>query len=131
MLADMIRREVAKVLKVEAIALADDRKLSELGLDSLSSFELKNRVEAQVEVDIPVAKFLQAPTIAGLARLVASAFEAKLKASALLVSAAQVSSDAAAVQEAFRPLGRQVHAMMLDGRPMSSAVAKADNQILV
>lgn len=131
LLADMIRREVAKVLKVEAIALADDRKLSELGLDSLSSFELKNRVEAQVEVDIPVAKFLQAPTIAGLARLVASAFEAKLKASALLVSAAQVSSDAAAVQEAFRPLGRQVHAMMLDGRPMSSAVAKADNQILV
>ncbi|TIU91747.1 MAG: hypothetical protein E5W09_30185, partial [Mesorhizobium sp.] len=42
-----------------------------------------------------------------------------------------MSSDGAAVQEAFRPLGRQVHAMMLDGRPMSSAVAKADNQILV
>ena len=130
LLADMIRREVAKVLKVEASALADDRKLSELGLDSLSSFELKNRVEAQVEVDIPVAKFLQTPTIAGLSRLVASAFEAKLKASALQVSAAQVSSGSIAAQEAFRPLGRQVYAITLDARPMSSAVAKADNQIL-
>lgn len=128
LLADMIRREVAKVLKVEASALADDRKLSELGLDSLSSFELKNRVEAQVEVDIPVAKFLQAPTIAGLSRLVASAFEAKLKA-ALQLSAAQAKSEGAVAMEAFRPLGRQVHAIMLDVRPMSSTIAKADNQI--
>jgi acyl transferase domain-containing protein/NADPH:quinone reductase-like Zn-dependent oxidoreductase/NADP-dependent 3-hydroxy acid dehydrogenase YdfG/aryl carrier-like protein len=130
LLADMIRREVAKVLKVEASALADDRKLSELGLDSLSSFELKNRVEAQVEVDIPVAKFLQSPTIAGLSRLVASAFEAKLKALASRQAEAQGTFDGAVVQEAFRPLGRQIHALMLDRRPMSSAVAKADNQLV-
>jgi len=129
LLAEMIRREVAKVLKVEASALADDRKLSELGLDSLSSFELKNRVEAQVEVDIPVAKFLQAPTIAGLSRLVATAFEAKLNAFALQTSAGQVSLDGAVAHEVFRPLGRQIHAIMLDGQPMSSAVAKADNQV--
>ncbi|MDQ0394911.1 SDR family NAD(P)-dependent oxidoreductase [Labrys monachus] len=129
LLADMIRREVAKVLKVEASALADDRKLSELGLDSLSSFELKNRVEAQVEVDIPVAKFLQSPTIAGLSRLVASAFEAKLKAAAVQASAARTSAAGGVAQESFRPLGRQVHAIMLDTRPMSSAVAMADNQV--
>lgn len=130
LIADMIRREVAKVLKVEASVLADDRKLSELGLDSLSSFELKNRVEAQVEVDIPVAKFLQAPTIAGLSRLVASAFEAKLRAASQL-SAAQVKPNGVAVQEAFRPLGRQVQAILLDSRPMSSSAAKAGNEIFV
>jgi acyl transferase domain-containing protein/NADPH:quinone reductase-like Zn-dependent oxidoreductase/NADP-dependent 3-hydroxy acid dehydrogenase YdfG/aryl carrier-like protein len=114
LLADMIRREVAKVLKVDASALADDRKLSELGLDSLSSFELKNRVEAQVEVDIPVAKFLQAPTIAGLSRLVASAFEAKLKASAQQLAASQEVTEGGVQQEAFRPLGRQAQALLLD-----------------
>ncbi|MBZ9674330.1 type I polyketide synthase [Mesorhizobium sp. ES1-1] len=130
LLAEMIRREVAKVLKVEAGALADDRKLSELGLDSLSSFELKNRVEAQVEVDIPVAKFLQAPTIAGLSSLVASAFEAKLRISQQLATA-HAKTEIAVIPDAFRPLARQVHAIRLDTRPMSSPVAKANNQILV
>ncbi|RWL88757.1 MAG: SDR family NAD(P)-dependent oxidoreductase [Mesorhizobium sp.] len=130
LLGEMIRREVAKVLKVDASALADDRKLSELGLDSLSSFELKNRVEAQVEVDIPVAKFLQAPTIAGLSTLVASAFEAKLRVS-LQLSTTHSSTVAAVTQDAFHPFGRQVHALRLDTMPMSSSVAKANNQIVL
>jgi acyl carrier protein len=62
LLAKVIGEEVARVLKVDASALSANRKLSELGLDSLSTFELKNRIEGLVDVSIPVARFLQTPT---------------------------------------------------------------------
>jgi acyl transferase domain-containing protein/acyl carrier protein len=87
MLADTIRREVAKVLKVDPEQIALERALTELGLDSLSSFELKNRIEAILDLNIPVAKFLQSPSIAALAEMVAAAFEQELAAAARAAAA--------------------------------------------
>lgn len=75
--AEAIREEVARVLRIEPSAIALDRKLTELGLDSLSSFELKNHIEALCDLTIPVAKFLQAPTVAGLASIVTSLLAAE------------------------------------------------------
>src|SRR5690606_16431090 len=67
-----------RVLKIDPNAIAFDRKVTELGLDSLSSFELKNRVEALCDLTIPVAKFLQAPTVGSLAVVVTGLMQAQL-----------------------------------------------------
>ena len=132
-LARLIRGEVARVLKVDASAIPFDRKLSELGLDSLSSFELKNRIEAQIEISIPVAKFLQAPTVNGLSGVIANAFEATLKAQAAAQAASRENESAgpgaAKSNQPFVPLTRQIAAAELAGRPMTSAVACADCEI--
>ncbi|MEL7253208.1 MAG: SDR family NAD(P)-dependent oxidoreductase [Pseudomonadota bacterium] len=66
---DFILEEVSAVLKVDASAIQTDRPMSELGLDSLSSFELKMRVESALDLMLPVSKFLQAPSIDELAAL--------------------------------------------------------------
>jgi len=126
MLADLIRAEVAKVLKVSASDIPADRRLSELGLDSLSSFELKNRIEAHVDVNIPVAKFLQTPTITGLSGVVAATFETAQKARAASAAAAAAggSGDGGTTAAAFRPLPRQEALLALDSRPMTSPIAR-------
>ncbi|MFG1283786.1 SDR family NAD(P)-dependent oxidoreductase [Xanthobacter autotrophicus] len=128
MLADLIRGEVAKVLKVSPNDIPSDRRLSELGLDSLSSFELKNRIEAHVDVNIPVAKFLQTPTVTGLSGVVAATFEATQKARA--ATAAALADGGGGVGGAgggtvFRPLVRQEAVIALGGRPMTSGITRA------
>ncbi|MEP9355161.1 SDR family NAD(P)-dependent oxidoreductase [Xanthobacter sp. KR7-65] len=128
MLADLIRGEVAKVLKVAPADIPPDRRLSELGLDSLSSFELKNRIEAHVDVNIPVAKFLQTPTVTGLSGVVAATFETAQKAraaSAAALAAGGSASDGSEGAVAFRPLVRQEAMLGLGSRPMTSPVARA------
>jgi amino acid adenylation domain-containing protein len=44
-----------------------------LGLDSLTAFELKNRIEIELGVGLPVGKFLQRPTISTIARAIVEA----------------------------------------------------------
>lgn len=61
--------EVSSVLNTDAAAIQTDRPMSELGLDSLSSFELKMRVETALGLMLPVSKFLQAPSIDDLTDL--------------------------------------------------------------
>ncbi|HKY96130.1 MAG TPA: type I polyketide synthase, partial [Kiloniellales bacterium] len=73
MLGQFLRAQVAKVLKVEPAGIAMDQPLAELGLDSLSSFELKNRIESELAVSLPVGRFLQKPTLNGLATAIADA----------------------------------------------------------
>lgn len=66
----LLKAQVARVLRVEAGDIDGDRPLNELGLDSLTSFELKNRIETELGVDLPASKFLQKPTISGLAETI-------------------------------------------------------------
>ena len=131
-LARMICTEVAKVLKVDENLIALNRKLTELGLDSLSSFELKNRIEGLVEVSIPVARFLQTPTIAGLSKLVATAFEEKIKAAEISKARmdTQDSSSTQMTRSEFRPLPRQTAWLLLSQQPMTSSAVRQDIDIL-
>jgi NADPH:quinone reductase-like Zn-dependent oxidoreductase/NAD(P)-dependent dehydrogenase (short-subunit alcohol dehydrogenase family)/acyl carrier protein len=132
MLKDLIKGEVAKVLKVDASAIPLNQKLSELGLDSLSSFELKNRIEGQIDINIPVAKFLQTPTVSGLASVVANAVDAMLKAEAARAASAGVGgagSSGATDSETCRPLPRQIAAAKLSELPMTSQAAAAASQM--
>lgn len=114
--AEAIREEVAKVLRIEPSAIAFDRRLTELGLDSLSSFELKNHIEALCDLTIPVAKFLQAPTVGGLATVVAgllAAQRAKLEAAESDVGKTSKSTES----DALPTLPRQTFFLGLSDSP--------------
>ena len=49
-----IREQVARVLGASASKLDADRPLNELGLDSLMGVELRNRVEGNLALSLPV-----------------------------------------------------------------------------
>ncbi len=51
-----------------AHALNTDRALTDLGLDSLMAVELKNKIESDLHVNIPVTFFLEGATVAGLSK---------------------------------------------------------------
>lgn len=129
LLSKVIAEEVGRVLKIESSTLSVTRKLSELGLDSLSTFELKNRIEELVDVSIPVARFLQTPTIAGLAKLIATAYESRLKQLAARSTAGADAVQGGATAVGFRPLERQLDALLLPSRAMTSELALDDLQL--
>ncbi|HEY6704572.1 MAG TPA: amino acid adenylation domain-containing protein [Xanthobacteraceae bacterium] len=81
--ADYLRRKVATVLKVEPAAIELERPLQELGLDSLTAFELKNRIEIELGVALPVGKFLQRPTIATIAPAIVEAINTDIRTGAI------------------------------------------------
>ena len=62
MVLKFLREQIATVLKVAPASVEMDRQLSDMGLDSLTSFELKNRVESQLGMTLAIGAFLQKPT---------------------------------------------------------------------
>jgi natural product biosynthesis luciferase-like monooxygenase protein len=55
--------QVAGVLRVSADRLDIEQPLTALGLDSLMAIELKNHIERELNVRIPIVTFLQGPSI--------------------------------------------------------------------
>lgn len=122
--------EIAKVLKVDVADVPTDRLLTELGLDSLSSFELKNRIEGELDLGLPVSKFLQAPTVEKLAEVIVEMVAAQETAEAAAHEAASRagSEDGAATQQAagqFRASDRQAGLVALSLAPMTSDTMRA------
>jgi acyl carrier protein len=57
----------ALVSKTMGVAELDPQQpLSELGLDSLMAVEMKNRIEAELAIVVPMVKFLQGPSVSQL-----------------------------------------------------------------
>jgi acyl transferase domain-containing protein/NRPS condensation-like uncharacterized protein/acyl carrier protein len=124
-LADTIRGEVAKVLKVEPEQIELERALTELGLDSLSSFELKNRIEAILDLNIPVGKFLQSPSIAALGEMVAATLELELAATARAAAAESTKEDASeGAATEVRRLVAQAASVRFSALPLTSQAAR-------
>ena len=68
LIANYLRGEAARVMGVRAAELLSlDQPLNDLGLDSLMAMELKNRLESDLGVRLPVRQFLEGPTLTGLA----------------------------------------------------------------
>ena len=62
-LKEFVKGEIGNVLKIEPETIDPSMAMNELDLDSLSSFELKMRIETALGLTLQAAKFLQAPTI--------------------------------------------------------------------
>jgi acyl transferase domain-containing protein/acyl carrier protein len=59
LLQSYLSEQVARVLGLSKSTLDLQQPLSQLGLDSLMAVELKNRIAADLNVNVPVVKFLQ------------------------------------------------------------------------
>lgn len=89
LILQFLREQIAAVLKISPASVEIDRPLSDIGLDSLTSFELKNRVEAQLGITLAIGAFLQKPT----AQHITKAILDKIDSSATDSAAASSSND--------------------------------------
>jgi acyl transferase domain-containing protein/acyl-CoA synthetase (AMP-forming)/AMP-acid ligase II/thioesterase domain-containing protein/acyl carrier protein len=92
--------QVSGVIGLSADRIEAQQSLNSLGIDSLMSIELKNRIEAELGVVIPVVKLLEGPTIAEFSELLSSLV------GALPVSASVPAQDRRTVdvQDSSRPI---------------------------
>lgn len=124
---DYIMDEIASVLKIEKSTIQPERPMSELGLDSLSSFELKIRIETAMDYSLPVSKFLQAPSVVELSQMLAGEVE-QIRA-AEIASQEQGAEDNQAGPEVARAKGmrasnRQLGLLRIALSPMTSDNAR-------
>lgn len=63
----MLREEVAKVLRSSPAKIREDRPLTQLGLDSLMTFELLMRLEGLFEISLPPTRMKEGTTLADVA----------------------------------------------------------------
>jgi acyl carrier protein len=66
-----VHGQVARVLGFDASALDADMPLSSLGFDSLMAVQLRNKIRADLVIEIPLPEFLTGPTVAELNALIA------------------------------------------------------------
>jgi aryl carrier-like protein len=69
MIETHLRREVARVLGLSAARLDVDQPLNTMGIDSLTAIDLKHRIEADLQVSVPLVKVIEGPSVAEMATL--------------------------------------------------------------
>ncbi|MBR9819790.1 MAG: SDR family NAD(P)-dependent oxidoreductase [Rhodobacteraceae bacterium] len=121
---EFLKDEVANVLKIDKATIQSDRPMSELGLDSLSSFELKMRVETALDFTMPVSRFLAAPSIDEFATILEEEIAAMVEAEANAANAEEAGAEGEEAGEDTRRgvLGsdRQMGLLRASLAPMSS-----------
>lgn len=80
LLVTYLRRHLAAAAGVPIESVPAGQPFTSLGLDSLRMLQLKQRVETELGVTVPLDRFIDYPTAAALAAPVLDAFERKLNA---------------------------------------------------
>ena len=60
-LLEIVREKVARVLGTRPEKIEVDRSLMDMGLDSLMGFELRNWIEGELRINVPVVELMQGP----------------------------------------------------------------------
>ncbi|NEP36450.1 beta-ketoacyl reductase [Moorena sp. SIO3B2] len=63
-----LQSEIAQVLRIKNYQIDIQQPLNTMGVDSLMALELRNRVKSQLEVTLPVTKFIAGLTIADISQ---------------------------------------------------------------
>ena len=71
LLATLLGDKVARVLGTTADRLDVERPLLELGVDSLMAVELRNWLEGELQVDLPIVDLMRSPCLSRLAEVLA------------------------------------------------------------
>ncbi len=82
LLGDLLRDKVARVLGTSPDRLDGDKPLLQLGVDSLMAVELRNWLEGELQVNLPIVELIRSPSVSGLAGLLAERFETGSRAPA-------------------------------------------------
>jgi acyl transferase domain-containing protein/NADPH:quinone reductase-like Zn-dependent oxidoreductase/SAM-dependent methyltransferase/acyl carrier protein len=75
-LLEVLRERVARVLGTTAAQINPDKPLAVLGMDSLMAVELRNWVEKELRVSVPIMELMQASSLAGLADVLLARLQA-------------------------------------------------------
>jgi acyl-CoA synthetase (AMP-forming)/AMP-acid ligase II/acyl carrier protein len=78
LLEDYIREKIARTLKLSLSGLDVQLPFNSLGIDSLTAMELKNWIEIEMGVDVPVTMFLDEPSLAEFARHLLDQFNVQI-----------------------------------------------------
>nr|BFD91100.1 hypothetical protein KitaXyl93_24600 [Kitasatospora sp. Xyl93] len=98
-LADLIRTHMAAVLGSRPEAIPDDRPFGELGFDSLTSVEFRNRLGAATGLKLPLTLLFEAPTLPELVAVLDDGLVPPVEAAGSVEAAGPV-EDTAPVQGA-------------------------------
>ncbi|WP_413432684.1 type I polyketide synthase [Crateriforma spongiae] len=72
-----LSNQLAMILGMSADSIDRTEPLAALGLDSLMAIELKNNIEAKLDVQLPISRFVENPSLSTLAEAVLDAREGK------------------------------------------------------
>ncbi|MBA2682485.1 MAG: acyl carrier protein [Ktedonobacteraceae bacterium] len=113
LLQGYLTEQVAGVLRMPSETLDNNQPLTALGLDSLMAIELKNRLEVELAVRIPIVTFLQGPSIVQFTAQLLDQLQAKGKTEETSEQQNQVSSvidaDSLSKQDAAQLLSQLDH----------------------
>jgi myxalamid-type polyketide synthase MxaB len=70
-LRQFFSQQLAQIMGLDAGAIDQQQPLNSLGLDSLMAVELKINIETRLKITIPMAQFMESPSVASLAKYVA------------------------------------------------------------
>lgn len=77
LLSEYLRRQVAGSLQIPEFPLEPDQPITMLGIDSLKILELKNQIENDWGIEIPLADFVEQPTLERLSIILLQQIENK------------------------------------------------------
>jgi acyl transferase domain-containing protein/aryl carrier-like protein len=125
MMVNFLREKVARVLGANVSKVVVDKPLTELGLDSLMGVELRNWIEGELRVNLPIVELMQGPTITRVAELLLAQMTSD--ESGTRIASAPASEDAAALA-AISSIQQTVQGSLPGPVPGNDAEETVDSQ---